>query len=111
MDAEHVQYKVCLTWDEETGLMVADIPALGIADDGPDTPTALDSVREMALFHMECLLDEREQLPESDEGEGVYIRVQVPVRADQAAPRGVSGLGRAGGRRRCVASSRGAAQR
>ena len=85
MAGDFAEYRVCLSWDEETGLVVADIPALGIADDGPDATTALESVREMALFHIECLLDEGEQLPEPDEGEGVYIRVQVPVRATQAA--------------------------
>ena len=69
------EYRVCLFRDEETDLIVADVPTLGIADDGPDAPAAFESVREMALFHIECLLDEGEQLPGSDEGEGVYIRV------------------------------------
>ena len=81
MSTDFVQYKVCFTWDEETSQMVADIPTLDIGDCGPDTNTALNYSREMAAFHIECLLDEGEQLPESDEGEGVYIRVPIPVRA------------------------------
>lgn len=81
MNAEYVQYKVCLSWDEETSQMDAAIPTLGIGDCGPDTNAALDSLREMVSFHVECLLDEGEQLPESDEGVGVYIRVPLPVRA------------------------------
>ncbi|MDE2838014.1 MAG: hypothetical protein OXL97_10990 [Chloroflexota bacterium] len=81
MNAAYVQYKVSLTWDEETNQMDAAIPTLGIGDCGPDTNTALDYLREMAAFHIECLLDEGERLPESDEGEGVYIRVPLPVRA------------------------------
>lgn len=81
MNAEYVQYKVCFIWDEETSQVVADIPTLGIADYGPDVNTALNYLREMAAFHVECLLDEGERLPESDEGEGVYIRTPLPVRA------------------------------
>ena len=86
MNAEYVQYKVCLTWDDEASQMDAAVPTLGIGDYGPDTNAALDSLREMVSFHVECLLDEGERVPESDEGEGVYIRVQVPVRAAQIAP-------------------------
>ena len=85
MAGEYVQYKVCLTWNEETNQMDAAVPTLGIGDCGPDTNAALDSLREMVSFHVACLLDEGERLPESDEGEGVYIRVPLPVRAGQAA--------------------------
>lgn len=80
MAGEYVQYKVCLTWDEETSQTDASVPTLGIGDYGPDTNAALNSLRQMVSFHVECLLDEGEQLPEPDEGEGVYIRVRLPVR-------------------------------
>ena len=86
MPAGFIDYRVVVSHDEETGQTVAEIPALGIADDGSDANTALDNLCQMATFHLECLLDEGEQVPESDEGEGVYIRVQVPVRAAQTAP-------------------------
>jgi predicted RNase H-like HicB family nuclease len=76
-----VDYKIDVFWDEETKQVVVDAPALGIADCAPDVNEALEYFREMATFHVECLLDEGEQLPESDEGEGVYIRVPLPVRA------------------------------
>ena len=82
MSKEFADYRVCLSWDSETKLVVADIPALGIADDGPDAPTALDSVREMAEFHLECLAEEGSEVPmETDVGEGVFIRVRFPIRA------------------------------
>ncbi len=77
-----VDYKVCLSWDKETGLVIADLPALGIADDGPDAPAALDSVREMAAFHIEGLIEKGQRVPEEpDQGVGAYIRVQVPFYA------------------------------
>ncbi len=82
MPKEFADYRVCLSWDPETKLVVADIPALGIADDGPDASTALDSVREMAAFHLECLAEEGSRVPvETYEGEGVFIRVRFPSRA------------------------------
>ena len=83
MAERFVDYKVCLSWDAETELVVADLPALGIADDGPDAPAALDSVREMAAFHIEGLIEKGQRVPEEpDRGEGVFIRTQVPVYAD-----------------------------
>ena len=82
MNQGFVEYKVCLSWDEETSQMVAAIPALGISDYGPDTNAALDNLRQMASFHLECLLEEGEQVPgESDEDAGLFIRVQLPSRA------------------------------
>ena len=82
MPHRFVDYKVSLLWDDETALVVADVPALGIADDGTDAPTALDSVREMAAFHIEGLIEKGQHIPEEpDQGEGVFIRVRVPVRA------------------------------
>ena len=69
MNQGFVEYKVCLSWDSETSQMVAAIPALGISDYGPDTNAALDSVREMALFHIEGLIEEGKEVPmEAHEG-------------------------------------------
>lgn len=83
MAERFVDYRIDVSWDEETEQIVVDAPALGIADCAPNVNEALECFREMAKFHIECLLDEGEQLPESDEGEGVYIRVLLPVRSGQ----------------------------
>ena len=79
---ECADYKVRLQRDAETNQVVADIPALGISDYAPDEASALDSLREMAAFHLECLFEEGAPAPvETDESEGVFIRVRRPSRA------------------------------
>lgn len=87
MAGDFAEYRVCLSWDAETELMVADVPALGIADDGPDATSALDSVREMALFHIEGLIEEGKEVPvEARPEEGIFIRIRLPARAHRTAP-------------------------
>ena len=83
MPASFIDYRFIVSHDAETGLVVAEIPALGIADDGSDANAALDNLGQMASFHLECLLGEGEQLPEEpDKDAGYFIRVRVPSRAD-----------------------------
>ena len=82
MDSKCANYKVRLQWDAETQQMVAEIPALGIGDYGANSASALESLREMAAFHLECLSEEGKAAPaETDDGEGVFIRVRRPSRA------------------------------
>lgn len=82
MSAECADYKVRLQWDPGTEQMVAEIPALGIGDYGANAASALESLREMAAFHLECLSDEGKSAPsETDDGEGVFIRIRRPSRA------------------------------
>ena len=51
-----VQYRVVVKKDPETGSVVAEIPALQIADSGADVPEALDRLQTMLTFHLDCLL-------------------------------------------------------
>ena len=82
MTAKCADYKVRLQWDAETEQVTAEIPALGIGDYGVNAASALESLREMAAFHLECLLEEGKAAPaETDDGEGVFIRVRRPSRA------------------------------
>jgi predicted RNase H-like HicB family nuclease len=62
-----LQYRVQVTKDPETGSMVAEVPALGIADQGADVPEALANIKAMVAFHVECLQEEGEPIP-SDMG-------------------------------------------
>lgn len=79
--AEYVQYQVTLEWDEETRQMVAVVDTLDIGDCGEDTESAIAWLHKMVEFHVECLIEEGNQLPDSDEGEGFYIRTPVPAHA------------------------------
>jgi predicted RNase H-like HicB family nuclease len=76
------QFQVKLIRDKETGQVVAKIPALGIADYGMDSQTAIQRLKRMAVFHLESLEQEGKPIPqEKQTGEGLYLRVKVAVLA------------------------------
>lgn len=77
-----VQYQVTFAKDPATGNVVAEVPALRIADFGVDTPEALDRLKAMVTFHLDCLREEGKTIP-LDEGEeaGFYLRVNLPSHA------------------------------
>jgi hypothetical protein len=56
-------YHVVFSRDPETKSVVAEIPALQIADYGADVPEALERLQAMVSFHLECLLEEGKRLP------------------------------------------------
>ncbi len=73
-----LDYHVAITRDEKTERVVVNIPALGIADYGPDLPGALNSLDEMLKFHLECLRKEGKRIPkERRTKEGLYLRVKL----------------------------------
>ena len=53
-----VHYHVVFTRDLETASVVAEVPALQIADFGADVPEALEHLQAMAIFHLDCLAQE-----------------------------------------------------
>jgi predicted RNase H-like HicB family nuclease len=79
---EFCEYKVRLLKDEETGQVVAEIPALGIADYGLDSQQALKRLQQMVTFHLECLRAEGQSVPkETRTGRGLYLKVPYPLNA------------------------------
>ena len=82
----YLEYKVEVSKDKESGLVVAEVPALGIADDGVDHSEAIGNIQQMVAFHLECLAEEGASIPlETRRGEGLYLRVKRPARAAQAS--------------------------
>ena len=74
-----LQYQVAFTRDPETANVVAEIPALQIADFGADIPEALERLQAMATFHLDCLVQEGKPIPTEDREEaGFYLRVKLP---------------------------------
>ena len=66
------------TRDPETASVVAEIPALQLADFGADVPEALDRLQAMATFHLDCLVEEDKPVPAEDTEEaGLYLRVTL----------------------------------
>ena len=77
-----LDYHVAITRDEQTGQVVTTIPALGIADYGPDLSGASTSLDEMLKFHLECLRKEGKSIPiERRTKEGFYLRVKLRAHA------------------------------
>ena len=77
-----VQYRVEVKKDPETGSVVAEIPALQLAEYGADVPEALDRLQAMLTFHLDCLREEGKPLPADREGqEGFFLRVNLPAHA------------------------------
>lgn len=74
-----LQYHVVFTRDPETASVVAEIPALQIADFGVDVPEALDRLQAMVTFHLGCLRQEGKLIPiEEGDDAGFYLRVKLP---------------------------------
>ena len=77
-----VEYRVVVKKDPETGSVVAEIPALQLADYGADVPEALDRLQSMLAFHLGCLREEGKPFPaEREEEEGFYLHVNLPAHA------------------------------
>jgi predicted RNase H-like HicB family nuclease len=72
-------YYVGFTRDPETASVVAEIPALQIADFGADVPEALERLQAMVTFHLDCLVQEGRAIPAGEREEaGLYLRVKPP---------------------------------
>ena len=79
---KYCDYLVRLTRDKATNQVVAEVPALKIADYGPDSQKALQRLKRMVAFHLGCLVAEGKPVPkELRSGEGVYVRVKRPAGA------------------------------
>ena len=74
------QCHVLLQHDPETDQTIAHVPALDIADFGIDSYEALGRLREMLMFHLECLVSEGKPVPGNEE-EGLFLRVRLLVGA------------------------------
>ena len=79
--AAYVQYKVTFEWDEETRQVSAIADAIPIADYGDDAASALERLCDLMAFDFEGVIEAGQTLPESDEGEGLYIRTPLVVHA------------------------------
>lgn len=80
-------YRVELRTDPQTGQITAILPTLGeLADFGATVEEALENLRRLAEFALECRQADGEPLPPSDPvrpGE-LYLSLQVPVPASAA---------------------------
>lgn len=64
-----LQFRVEVSRDPVTGSVVAEVPGLGIADQGADVPEALANIKTMVAFHLGCLQEEGETIPDGEGGD------------------------------------------
>ena len=66
-DKKYIEYRIVITPDTRTGSgdpgFTALVPVLGIATGGDSVEEALENIREMIVFHLECLRKEKQSLP------------------------------------------------
>ena len=64
---KYIEYRIVITPDIRTGSgehgFTALVPVLGIATGGDSVEEALGNIREMIVFHLECLRREKQSLP------------------------------------------------
>ena len=82
---KYIEYRIVITPDTRTGSgepgFTALVPALGIATGGDSVEEALENIREMIAFHLECLRREKQSLPMEQPAADFITtaRVAVPV--------------------------------
>ena len=68
-EAKVLNYRIIIEkehYEDGSPVYVAQVPTLGIADDGLTIESALKNIKEMIKFHVECLIEEGESVPTPD---------------------------------------------
>ncbi|MFH1896505.1 MAG: type II toxin-antitoxin system HicB family antitoxin [bacterium] len=71
-----LKYRVLVekeTADKGTNIYVTQVPTLGISDYGNTIEEALENTKKLIKFHIECLLEEGEPIPEPDNSDELVI--------------------------------------
>ena len=81
---KYLEYRILITPDVRTGsgerCFAAFVPVLGIATDGDSVEEALRNIRDMIVFHLECLRKEKQPVPMEHAADFVTMaRVAVPA--------------------------------
>lgn len=76
-------YRVIIEPDEETGNgksgFTAYVPKLGIADSGYTVEEAMENIRSLLKFHLECLIKEGVEIPTSDHQDAFVTNTSVTL--------------------------------
>lgn len=82
-EAKVLNYRVIIEkehYDDGSPVYVAQVPTLGIADDGLTIDEALKNIKEMIKFHVECLIEEGESVPIPDNvNDSIVVTPQVEI--------------------------------
>ena len=87
MERRKATYKVIISPDTQTGTgtdgFTAFVPKLGIADDGYTIEEALANVKELAKFHIKCLVNEGQIIPAPDTEQSFVTSAVFDVTANK----------------------------
>jgi predicted RNase H-like HicB family nuclease len=82
-ETQVLNYRVIIEkeyYDDGTPVYVAQVPTLGIADDGLTIEEALKNIKAMIKFHVECLIEEGERVPVPDNtNDSILVTPQVEI--------------------------------
>ncbi len=78
-----LDYRVVVKPDRRSGsnksCFVAYCPTLGVADDGDTLEGALTNIRKTIVFHLECLQEEKKEIPVDKPCEELVANAQVKL--------------------------------
>jgi len=81
-----LNYRVIVEPDEYTGTekpcFAAFCPTLGVADEGETVEGAIENLKSLMRFHLECLVEEGEEIPSPDEPEGLVTMTRVDIQGE-----------------------------
>lgn len=73
------------TYDDGTPVYVTQVPTLGISDYGPTLEKALENTQNLIKFHIESLIEERENVPAPDDLTNLIVTSsQIEIRPERA---------------------------
>ena len=86
METKIFNYRITVEPDTRIGTnesgYVACCPTLGLADGGDTIEEAIENIKKLIAFHVECLVKEKLSVPVDSEDEMV-LTTKVRVRVDQ----------------------------
>ncbi len=86
MEAKVLNYRIIIEPDKRIGTnepgYAAYCPTLGLADGGDTIEEAIENIKKLITFHIECLAKDKQPIPVDNEEE-LVLTTRVHVRVDQ----------------------------
>lgn len=86
METKVLNYRITIEPDTRTGAnepgYAAYCPTLGLADGGDTIEEAIENIKKLITFHIECLVKEGQAVP-VDSQEQMTLTAKVRIRVDQ----------------------------
>lgn len=82
MQTQVLSYRIIIEPEKQGKKIVynAYCPTLGIADYGPTIDEAVKNIRSLIKFHIECLLEDRQEVPEENTEQELVTSTKVLIK-------------------------------